>query len=65
MSLANNLDRPDAMLQLTKHTNACKAAFNSKALWETYGIVEWVSEHLEREHGRAKADSILDEIDRR
>ena len=53
------------MLQLTKHTNACKAAFNSKALWETYGIVEWVSEHLEREHGKAKADSILDEIDRR
>ena len=28
-------------------------------------LVEWVCEYLEREHGKSKADSILDEIDRR
>lgn len=95
----------------------CKAAFDSKTLWEKYGIVDvmvrffllhsafaysptqpftesfprasiyelitpdllhqlikgvfkdhlidWVCKHLEQEHGKAKANSILDEIDRR
>ena len=28
-------------------------------------LVEWVCEYLEHEHGKSKADSILDEIDRR
>jgi len=28
-------------------------------------LVEWVCEYLEREHGKVKANSILDEIDRR
>ena len=28
-------------------------------------LVDWVCEYLEREHGKTKADSILDEIDRR
>jgi hypothetical protein len=117
-SPANNLDKPDPLLRSSDHTNACKAAFSSKTLWETYGIVddatvspfpnlydpllitaqpftehfpnaninelispdllhqlikgvfkdhlvEWVCEYLEREHGKSKADSILDEIDRR
>ena len=28
-------------------------------------LVEWVCEYLKHEHGKSKADSILDEIDRR
>ena len=28
-------------------------------------LVEWVCEYLEGEHGKSKADSILDKIDRR
>ena len=44
MSLANNLDRPDTMLHLAKHTNTCKATFNSKALWE--GIIDEVTVSL-------------------
>ena len=119
-SPADDLDRSDPLLRSSEHTNACKAAFDSKALWETYGIidnvtvslvplaiycsipylsyqpftehfphaniyelitpdilhqlikgvfkdhlVEWVCEYLEHEHGKAKASSILDEIDRR
>ena len=28
-------------------------------------LVDWVCDYLRREHGKAKADSILDEIDRR
>ena len=28
-------------------------------------LVEWVCEYLRHEHGKAKANSILDEIDRR
>ena len=39
MSPATNLDQPDPVLRSTEHTNACKAAFNPKTLWETYGIV--------------------------
>ena len=38
-SPAGNLDKPDPMLRSTEHTNVCKAAFSSKTLWETYGIV--------------------------
>jgi hypothetical protein len=39
-SPANNLDELDPLLRSAKHTNACKAAFSSKTLWETYGIVD-------------------------
>lgn len=28
-------------------------------------LVEWVCEYLQHQHGKAKANSILDEIDRR
>ena len=28
-------------------------------------LIEWVCEYLEREHSKAKAESILDKIDRR
>lgn len=106
-------------MRSSEHTNVCKAAFDSKTLWEGYGIiggvmvsparlchripprspsqpftehfpradiyelitpdllhqlikgvfkdhlVDWVCEYLERQHGKAKANSILDEIDRR
>jgi len=116
-SPANNLDKLDPVLRSAEHTSACKAAFNPKVLWETYGVVndvtvgpvliccsgfkliavqpftdnfpnadiyelitpdllhqlikgvfkdhlvEWVCEYLEHKHGKAKADSILDEID--
>jgi hypothetical protein len=30
---------PDPVLRSAEHMNACKAAFGSKTLWETYGIV--------------------------
>jgi hypothetical protein len=120
MSPAGNLDKPDPVLRSAEHTKVCKAAFGSKTLWDTYGIVskatvssrielfdsrlnihspqpftehfpnaninelvtpdllhqlikgvfkehlvEWVCEYLECKHGKSKANSILDEIDRR
>jgi len=106
------------MLWSKEHTHACKSAFDSKTIWENYGIVdnaivshwpvqltllispslkpftehfpradiyelitpdllhqvikgvfkdhlvEWVVEYLEKEHGKAKSEAILDEIDR-
>jgi len=116
-----DLDQADQLLRSSDHTNACKAAYDSKTLWENYGIigdvkvslcpavlpqwrfpypscqpftehfphadiyelitpdllhqlikgvfkdhlVDWVCEYLVREHGKAKANSILDEVDRR
>ena len=120
-SSPTNLDQPNPILRSKEHTNACKAAFDSKTLWEKYGIVggvtvsysplhltyrhltyshpkpftehfphadiyelitpdllhqlvkgvfkdhlvEWVVEYLQKEHGKAKSEVILDEIDRR
>ena len=43
MSPANDLDQPGALLRSPTHTNACKDAFDSKQLWETYGIVSGVT----------------------
>ena len=116
----HNLDQMDPLLRSSEHTAACKTAFDSKTLWERYGIignvtaslvlvpsihgsfpyssaqpftdnfpradiyelitpdllhqlikgvfkdhlVDWVCEYLEHEHGKAKANTILDEIDR-
>ena len=115
----SDLDRSNPILRSKEHTHACKSAFNSKTVWENYGIVddvivshqsirltfsdltilkpftehfphadiyelitpdllhqlikgvfkdhlvEWVVEYLGKEHGKAKSEAILDEIDRR
>jgi len=34
-----DLDQVDQLLRSSDHTNACKAAFDSKMLWESYGII--------------------------
>ena len=39
-SPADDLDRPDPLFRSPKHTKACKAAFDSKTLWEKYGIID-------------------------
>lgn len=31
------------MLRSAEHTAVCKAAFDSKTLWETYGVVDEVT----------------------
>ena len=35
----SDLDKTDPLLRSLEHTNACKAAFDSKTLWERYGII--------------------------
>ena len=42
-SPTNDLDQRDPLLRTPVHTNACKDAFDSKKLWETYGIVSGVT----------------------
>ena len=42
-SSPTNLDQPNPILRSKEHTNACKAAFDSKTLWEKYGIVGGVT----------------------
>ena len=36
----NYLDRPNPILRSKEHTHACKSAFDSKTMWENYGIVD-------------------------
>ena len=38
-----NLDQPNPILWSREHTNACKAAFDHKTVWEKYGIVGGVT----------------------
>ena len=39
-SCPDDLDQPDPLLRSPEHTEACKAAFNTKILWETYRIID-------------------------
>ena len=41
-SSPDDLDQKDPLLWSSEHTSACKESFDSKTLWEKYGIVDTV-----------------------
>ena len=45
-SRPDDLDQPDPLLRSPEHTEACKAAFDMKTLWEKYRIIDNVTVSL-------------------
>ncbi|THG96550.1 hypothetical protein EW026_g5312 [Hermanssonia centrifuga] len=77
---ADNLDDPRAGRRSRKHTEILVRELELGELWDEYGlvgdlvvikgtfkdhIVTWVEEYLVIEHGRQRANEILDDINRR